>query len=112
MERAPFKHTTLSPIPPTHDPCDTWQYPCSHSALALIIIYAAGRNTLTLLNVADLPKPVFRLPGVDGGEHKGEPMTTSSGEFYDPRDKPESDQAGNVRELFRTPVLSRVTLCM
>lgn len=58
------------------------------------------------------PKPVFRLRAPDGEDQRDEPITASSGEFYGRRDKAESAQAGNVRELFHTPILRRVTLCI
>lgn len=105
-ERAPLRNAV--PIRPTQDHCEARvQQPPRVS-----IVNSAGGNTFSLLNIVGPPKPVFRLRAPDGEDQRDEPITASSGEFYGRRDKAESAQAGNVRELFHTPILRRVTLCM
>eukprot|EP00904_Undaria_pinnatifida_P013116 jgi/Undpi1/8935/HiC_scaffold_26.g11396.m1 len=47
-----------------------------------------------------------------GGEQKSEAINASSGEFYGRKDKAGKAQAGDVRELFHTPILRMVTLCI
>ena len=107
-------YQVLSPIRPTQDHFHARRCFLFLSPIPTVLFnhYSADRIAISLLNGADPPKLFFRLLGVDSGKQKSESINASSVEFYGRKDKTGNAQAGDVRELFHTPILRMVTLCM